>query len=174
MKMPERRFGLFSYPPKPDIFGLHHLTILSEACLSDAERKERVAKIEAFVAKTFKAATYQLGDEQSRQLFARVLRRAKRGQGKAHVADRDLRLLKAYFDAGGDGKAVSIAALAKKLHAANGTKLGSSPHAIAVRIGKLLREQAKSQKERAIQQRYWRMAARHDPPTILGAHPRKK
>ena len=60
MKMPRRPW----YPPtkpRPDIFGLHHVTILAAAGESNAERRQRVAKVEAGVAADFKAAVHHLG-----------------------------------------------------------------------------------------------------------------
>src|ERR1700761_1728928 len=59
MKMPRRPW----YPnmqPRPDIFGLHHVTLLGAACETSAEREQRVAKVEVGVKAAFKAAVHHL------------------------------------------------------------------------------------------------------------------
>ena len=43
MKMPSRSFHPVEMPP--DIFGLRHLTVLGEAFETDAERRQRIAKV---------------------------------------------------------------------------------------------------------------------------------
>jgi hypothetical protein len=81
VKMPRRPW----YPPmqpRPDIFGLHHVTIIGRACESDAERRQRVAKVEAGVKAAFKTAIHHLGEDDARELFVRVLRRPKRAPGR--------------------------------------------------------------------------------------------
>ncbi len=171
MKMPTRPW----FPPmeaRPDIFGLHHVTILAAACESDAERKERMAKVEAGVVAAFKAAVHHLGEDQARQLFRRVLQRPKRGQGKAHVPDRDARLLKAYDEAVQTGE--SIAALARRLRA-EGTELGNTAPAIQTHIRKLVKQRKQRVRAAAFEARRWRMATRNDPPTLAsGAGSREK
>src|ERR1700747_274350 len=126
MKMPRRPF----YPPvalPPDIFGLlHHGTLSLE---SKAETRKRIATVEKGVEAAFKAAIEHLGEEEARRLFARVLRRPKRGQGKLLAPDRDARLLKEYDAAAPKGE--SVAALARRIHAAVGKELGNTPPAIA-------------------------------------------
>jgi hypothetical protein len=173
MKMPGHRF----FPPsKPytDIFGLPHLSLLAQAFESEDDRRKRVTKIEEGVATAFRAAVSHLGEEQARLLFSKVMRRPKRGPGKALAADRDHRLLIAHDEAIQTGE--SIAALSVRLRLA-GTELGNTPAAIATHIRKLVRERAERQRAAAVQARYWRMAARNDPPTIASgivATPRKK
>jgi len=63
---------------------------------SEAETWKRVVTVEKGVDAAFKAAIEHLGEEEARRLFARVLRRPKRGQGKMLAPDRDARLLKEY------------------------------------------------------------------------------
>ena len=63
---------------------------------SEAETRKRVVTVEKGVDAAFKAAIEHLGEEEARRLFARVLRRPKRGQGKMLAPDRDARLLKEY------------------------------------------------------------------------------
>jgi hypothetical protein len=84
MKMPVRRYFPMDLPP--DMFGLHSLTLLGEACLTDAERRERVTKIEARVTETFEAAVRQLGEDEARKLFRRASCKRKRGAAKVLAA----------------------------------------------------------------------------------------
>jgi hypothetical protein len=109
MKMARRPF----YPVAltPDIFGLPHLGVL--AFESEVETRKRTATVEKGVEAAFKAAVEHLGEAGARRLFARVLRRPKRGQGKMLAPDRDARLLKEFDAAASKGE--SIAALAKIL-----------------------------------------------------------
>jgi len=76
---------------------------------------------------------------------ARVFRHPKRGQVKMFAPDRDARLLKEYDAAAPKGE--SVAALARRIHAAVGRALGNTPGAIATQIRKLLKE--RKQRERA-------------------------
>jgi hypothetical protein len=142
---------------RPDIFGLHSLTLIGEACLSDAERAQRHAKVEAGIAAAFKAAVVHVGDARARELFRQVMRRPKRGAGKAHAPDRDSRLLKAYDEAVRNKE--SVRALAKRLHAGR-TGLGNTPGAIETHIRKLVKERTKRARAAAVQARRWRMATR--------------
>ena len=161
MKMPRRPW----FPPmqsRPDIFGLHHVTLLGAACESDAERQRRFAKVEAGVVAAFKAAVHHLGEDAARRLFNRVLRRPKRGRGKSLAADRDARLLKAY-DAASDDE--SIASIARRLHA-RGKELGNTPAAIATQIRKVLAERKERERRARVAARRWRMATRNEPPTL--------
>jgi len=170
MKMPIRPW----FPPtKPraDIFGLHQVTILGTACETDAERARRIAAVEAGVDAAFQAAIHHLGQDEARRLFQRVLRRPKRGQGKALAPDRDARLLKAHDEAVQKGE--STAALARRLRA-QGTKLGNTAGAIAAQIRKLVEERKRRARAAAIEARRWRMAMRNDPPTLLSGLPREK
>lgn len=171
MKMPVRRF----FPPlKPytDIFGLPHLSFLAQAFETDEDRGRRVLKVEEGVVAAFQAAVVHLGDEQARALFNQVMRRPKRGRGKALAADRDYRLLAAYEEAMERGE--SVAALACRLRQA-GTELGNTSAAIATHIRKLVKDRARRQRAAAVQARYWRMASRHEPPTLaaLATSPKK-
>jgi len=131
MKMPRRPF----YPPvalPPDIFGLHDLSLL---CESEADTKKRIATVEEGVIAAFKAAVRHLGEEEARRLFKRVMRRPKRGQGKVFAPDRDARLLEECDAAVPEGE--TVAALAKRLHAAAGIELGNTAGAIETQIRKL-------------------------------------
>jgi hypothetical protein len=164
MKMPKRPW----YPPtpqRPDIFGLHHVTLAGAACENDAARGQRIAKVEAGVAAAFKAAIHHLGEEEARELFNRVMRRPKRGRGKALASDRDARLLKAY-DAAPEGE--SIAAIARRLRSA-GTELGNTAGAISRQIRKLVDDRKERERRARIEARRWRMAMRHEPPTLASA-----
>ncbi len=164
MKMPRRPW----YPPmrpRPDIFGLHRVTIMGRACESDAERQRRVAKVEAGVKAAFKAAIHHLGEDDARELFVGVLRRPKRGPGKALATDRDARLLKA-FDAAPKGQ--SIAGIARGLRV-QGTNLGNTAGAIAKQIRKLVEERKEREHRKRVEARRWRMAMRNEPPTLLEA-----
>jgi hypothetical protein len=92
MKMPRRPFYPVALPP--DIFGLGHLGLLSFE--TEAETRKRITTVQKGVEDAFKAAVHHLGEEKARRLFARVLRRPKRGQGKLLAPDRDARLLREY------------------------------------------------------------------------------
>jgi hypothetical protein len=163
MKMPTRPW----YPPiksRPDIFGLYHKTIIHLAAETPAERAQREAKVGAGVAAAFEAAIRYLGEDKARALFAKVLRRPKRGQGKAHAQDRDIRLLRAYDEAAGRE---SIAAIARRLRK-EGPQLGSTEGAIAAQIRKLVAARKKQNYRLRVEARRWRMALRNEPPTIAG------
>ena len=155
MKMPRRPF----YPTeqRPDIFGLQRITLLGQAWESETDRKQRIAKVETGVANAFKAAVNHLGEEQARQLFARVVRRPKRGRGKALAPDRDFRLLKAYDESVQNGE--SLASLAKRLRSA-GIELGNTQGAIVTQIRKLVKERKKREHAAKFEARRWRMATR--------------
>jgi hypothetical protein len=170
MKMPRRPFFPPTYTP-PDIFGLQRLTLLGEACEATSERTRRIAKVEAGVHAAFRAAIDHLGEEAARELFRIVLRKPKRGAGKALAPDRDQRLLAAY-DALQSGE--SVAALARRLHASIGIELGNTPEAIESHIGQLVKKREKLRRAAAIDARQWRMAMRNEPPTLLGGLMRKK
>ena len=168
MKMPQRPW----YPPtKPqlDIFGLQALSLFGEACESAAEKQKRIAKVEKGVAATFTAAVRQLGEDAARDLFGRVIRRPKRGRGKALAPHREWRLLKEY-DARPKGD--SVAALAKRLRAES-MELGATQDAIEFAI----REAVKSRKERehaaAVDARRWRMATRGEKSPLTIASGKK-
>jgi hypothetical protein len=164
VKMPRRPW----YPPmqpRPDIFGLHHVTMMGRACENDAERQQRMAKVEAGVKAAFKAAIHHLGEDNARELFAQVLRRPKRGPGKALATDRDARLLQA-FDTAPKGK--SIAAIARGLRA-QGTDLGNTAGAIAKQIRKLVEERKEREHRKRVEARRWRMAIRNESRTLLAA-----
>jgi len=163
MKMPSRPW----FPPvEPltDIFGLHHVTILGAACESTTERQRRVAKVKAGVAAAFQAAVHHLGEEAARELFNRILRRPKRGAGKAIAADRDAILLSAFNAAPGQ----STISIARQLHGES-KRLGNTPEAIATQIRKLVRDRDKQAKKARVESRRWRMATRNEPRTFLGA-----
>lgn len=162
MKMPRRSW----YPPvklEPDIFGLHHMTLIHLACESEAERAKRVARIEKGVVAAFTAARHHLGEDQARALFAKVLRRSKRGRGRALAPDRDIRLLRAYDTA---SKGESIAAVARRLRA-EGTELGNTATAIETQLRKLLADRKKRDYRIRVEARRLRMAMRNEPPTLL-------
>ncbi len=158
MKMPRRPFFPGIIKPRPDIFGLYHVTLLQGACESDADKQKRKDSIEKGVLAAFKAAVAHLGEAEAREVFRRALRRPKRGTGKMHAADRDTRLLREH-DAKAEGE--SVAALAKRLHAANGQQLSNTPGAIQAQIRKLVSERKSHEHEAKKQARLWRMAAAH-------------
>lgn len=162
MKMPMRPW----YPPvklRPDIFGLLHVTLLETACESDAALAQRAAKVEAGVTAAFKAAIHHLGEEEARALFSRVLRRSKRGRGKALAPDRDARLLEAYDAA---PEAESIKVMARRLRSA-GTQFGNTAGAIETQIRKLVVARGRGEHRARAEARRWRMAMRNEPPTLL-------
>jgi hypothetical protein len=161
MKIPRRPF--YPVPLPPDIFGLKRPGILNLE--SEAETRERIATIEKGVETAFKASIDHLGEEEARRLFARVLRRPKRGRGKMLAPDRDSRLLKEYDAAAPKGE--SIAAVARRLHADVGIRLGNTPAAIATQIHKLLGERKQRERAAAFEARRWRMATRNDPPGLI-------
>ena len=171
MKMPTRPF----YPPlesRPDIFGLHHLTILGQACESDEQRQQRIAKVQHGVIAAFKAAVSHLGEDQARKLFAKAARKPKRGRGKTLAADRDHRLLAAYDEAVvKNGETVAV--LSRRLRN-EGIELGNTASAIATQIRELVKERKERAGAAAFEARRWRMAMRNAPPTILGAAIAKK
>lgn len=164
MKMPGRRSFPGMLKPRPDIFGLHHLTILGAACETEADRKKRTATVEAGVLAAFKAAMMHLGEDEARDLFQRVLRRPRRGNSKTVDPNRDAILIKAHETAVENGE--NVAALARRLHAMHGVRLGNSPQAIETQIRKLVREQDKRDHEAKKKARYWRMATRGEPKTL--------
>jgi hypothetical protein len=174
MKMPIRPW----YPniqPRPDVFGLHHITLLSAACETPAERQKRVEKVEAGVKAAFKAAVHHLGEDAARELFVRVTHHPKRGRGAALAPDRDARLLQAYDSAREDE---SVNSIARRLRS-EGTELGNTVGAIAKQIRKLVDERKKREYRARVETRRWRMATRHEPPTLLeqavsAARPREK
>ena len=162
MKMPRRPW----YPPmeaRPDIFGLYHLTILGAACETPTDRAKRVGRVEDGVRAAFKAAIHHLGEEAARELFASVLRRGKRGRGRALAADRDERLLRAYDEKGEDE---TVAAISRRLWA-RGTELGNTAEAIARQIHVLVDARKKRDHRARVETRRWRMALRNEPPTLL-------
>jgi hypothetical protein len=170
MKMPRRPF----YPPVAlplDIFGLHQLSLLGEACESETEKQKRIATVEKGVVAAFKAAVGHLGEEAARRLFARVVRRPKRGQGKILAPDRDARSLKEHDAAIRNGE--TVAALARRLRA-DGIELGNTAGAIETQIRKLVKERKKRERAAAFEARRWRMAVRNEPPTLLSAAQGKK
>jgi hypothetical protein len=138
MKMPRCPFYPVALPP--DIFGLHNLSFLEQACESAEDTKKRIATVEEGVIAAFKVAVRHLGEEEARRLFKRGMQRPKRGQGKVLAPDRDARLLKEYDAAAQDGE--TVAALARRLRAA-GTELGNTAGAIAAQIRKLVKERGK-------------------------------
>jgi hypothetical protein len=170
MKMPRRPF----FPPvasRPDIFGLHQPTIAAGE--SDADTLKRFAKVEAGVVAAFRAAVGHLGEDEARRLFARVVRRPKRGRGKGLAPDRNYRLLRAYDTAVQNGE--SIAALARRLRAGErGIELGNTADAIEAQIRKLVKERKERDRAAAVQARRWRMAMRNEPPTLAGGGMSKK
>jgi len=171
MKMPTRPFHP-PLEPRPDILGLHHLTILGQACESDEQRQQRIAKVEQGVIAAFKAAVSHLGEDQARKLFAKAARRPKRGRGKILAADRDHRLLTAYDEAVvKNGETVAV--LSRRLRN-EGIELGNTASAIATQIRKLVKERKERARAAAFEARRWRMAMRNEPPTILGAAIAKK
>jgi hypothetical protein len=162
MKMPKRPW----YPnvqPRPDIFGLHHVTLLGTACETPAERQKRVEKVEAGVKAAFKAAVHHLGADAARKLFVKATHRPMRGRGAGLAPDRDARLLHAY-DSAPEGE--SINSIARRLRS-QGTELGNTVGAIAKQIRKLVEERKKREYRARVEARRWRMAMRHEPPTLL-------
>ncbi len=163
MKMPVRRYFPTKLPP--DMFGLELLTMMSDACLSDDERNARRGTIKDHVAKAFKAACRQLGEDDARALFREVTRKRKRGVMTALAADRDYQLLRAY-DTRAPGETVK--ALSERLYdEGRGTKLGQSADAIRRQIFAVVKQRRQRDRERAIQNRYMRMATRNEPPTAM-------
>ncbi|MGA8498335.1 MAG: hypothetical protein WB764_22805 [Xanthobacteraceae bacterium] len=138
------------------------MTIMHSACESPVDRAKRLAKVEAGVRTAFRAAIHHMGEADARALFARVLRRPKRGRGKALAGDRDGRLLRAYDDA---PEGESIAAIARRLRAES-TQLGNTAAAIAAQIRKLVSERKKRDYRARVDARRWRMAMRNEPPTL--------
>lgn len=165
--MPRRPFYPVELPP--DIFGLRHIGLLEHE--DETERQKRVGTVEKGVAAAFKAAIDHLGEEEARRLFARVLRRPKRGQGKMLAPDRDARLLMEFDAAASRGE--SVAALARRLRAA-GIELGNTADAIATQIRKLRNERKQRERAAAREARRWRMAMRGEPPGLLSMPPSEK
>ena|SRR5579864_8256427 len=106
--------------------------------------------ISAGVIAAFEAAVYHRGEDAARELFSRVLRRPKRGRGKALAADRDARLLKAY-DAVPEGE--SIASIARGLRA------------VGTQLGKRRARYHDPNPQAPVEARRWPMAMRNEPPT---------
>ena len=94
MEMPRRAFFPGTSKPRP-AFGLYQLTIIAQAC-EQADKQKRATAVENGVLTAFRAGVAHLGEDEAKKLVLRVLRRSKRGQGKAHAADRDARLLREY------------------------------------------------------------------------------
>jgi hypothetical protein len=155
MKMPSRPFYPIELPP--DIFGLRLLSILGKACESKTETAQRIATVEKGVMAAFKAAVGHLGEDEARLLFARVMRRPKRGPGKLLAPDRDVRLLEEYDAA--IKKRETVTALARRLRV-DGITLGNTEGAIATQIRKLVKEREKREVTAALEARRWRMATR--------------
>ena len=164
MKMPRRPFYPVALPP--DIFGLHNLSLLGQACESEADTKKRIATVEEGVIAAFKAAVRHLGEEEARRLFKRVVRRPKRGLGKVLASDRDARLLKEHAAAAQNGE--TVAALARRLRAA-GPELGNTAGAIQTQIRKLVKARQNRERDAAFEARRWRMATYMETPSLLSA-----
>jgi hypothetical protein len=88
MKMPRRPFFPITLKPRPDIFGLHHVTLLEAARESEAERKKRYTAVETGTVAAFKAAMSHSGEDRARKLFQQVLRSPMRGTSKSVAPDR--------------------------------------------------------------------------------------
>jgi hypothetical protein len=169
MKMPRRPF----YPPvqlRPDIFGLQQPTILGQAFESEAATRQRVEAVEKGVSAAFTAAIGHLGETEARSLFARVLRRPKRGPGKILAPDRNARLLQEYDSAALRGE--TVAALSRRLRA-SGIELGNTADAIATQIRKLVKGREKRQRAAAFEARRWRMATRGEVSLLSGIAAKK-
>ncbi len=162
MKMPKRTWCP-PMKPRTDIFGLHHMTVIHLACETPTEQARRAAKVEAGVTAALDAAIRHLGDDEARALFAKVLRRPKRGLGKALAPDRDIRLLRAYDEA---PEGESIAAIARRLRK-EGRTLGHTEGAIAAQIRRLVAARKERDYRATVDARRWRMALRDEPPTLL-------
>jgi hypothetical protein len=171
MKMPTRRW-FTPVNQRPDIFGLHYVTIAGAACEGDVERAKRFAKVEAGITGAFKAAVHHVGDERARQLFRKALRRPKRGPGRALAADRDRRLLAAYDAAVKDGE--TIASIGRRLHTRHGIELGNTPAAIEAHIRRLVKVRKQSERAAAFEARRRRMAMRNEPPTLASGRSHDK
>lgn len=165
MKMPRRPFFPLGEMSR-DIFGLRSPSLIGSACEKEADRSTRVTTIEKGVQDAFKAAVQHLGEEGARQLFRRVIRRRKRGLGRAFAPDRDARLLREYDASVLNGE--TTAALARRLRA-KGRELGDTADAIQTQIRKLVKERKKQQRDAAVEARRWRMAVRNEPPSLLSA-----
>lgn len=164
MKMPSH--PIFpSINPQADIFGLPYLTVLEEACESEKERQRRIDTIERIVGETFKAAVTQLGENDARDTFRRVLRRPKRGLGTALDQNRDVVLLAAHAEAKAGG--IKTTELARRLFKTHGKTLGNTAKAIETQIRKVVKEQRKRDQLAARCHRYQRMATRNIPPSLL-------
>ena len=161
MKMPRRPW----YPPvnsRVDIFGLPYMTLMHRAIESAEERAKRVSQVEAGVRAAFEATIHHLDEDEARALFTKVLRRPKRGRGKALAEDRDARLLRAYDTA---AKGESVASIARRLRA-EGTELGNTAGAIAAQIRNLVAARTERNYRARVEARRWRMATRNEPPTL--------
>lgn len=163
MKIPRRPF--YPVPLPPDLFGLYPLPSLLE---TDDERRTRIAAVVKGVGVAFDAAVKHLGEDEARLLFARVVRRHRRGRGQGRVfaPDRDARLLEEYDAAIRRGD-TNISAIARRLRA-EGTKLGNTAGAIAAQIRKLRDERKDRERAAAREARRWRMATRGET-TLLSA-----
>jgi hypothetical protein len=168
MKMP--RHPVYPVAIPPDIFGLQHPSLLAQACESEAEKQKRIARVEAGVDAAFKAAVRHLGAEEARRLFARVVRRPKRGQGKMLAPDRNARLLEEYDSAARNGE--TVAALARRLRA-DGIEFGNTEGAIQAQIRKLVKERKKRERVKRFETRRWRMATRGETSLLSAAKSEK-
>jgi len=169
MEMPHRPF----YPPvalSPDVFGLQRPSLLERAGESDGETQKRIAAVENGVVAAFGAAVEHLGEYEARQLFARVLRRPKRGQGKVLAPDRDVRLLQEYDAIARTGE--TVAALSKRLRA-NGVELGNTYGAIATQIRKLVKERDARRHAAALEARRWQMGPNEETSLLTSARSEK-
>jgi hypothetical protein len=169
MKMPQRPW----YPPATpqlDIFGLPHLSFLGAACETPPEKQKRIAQVEKGVTDAFTATVHQLGEDAARDLFARVMRRPKRGRGKTLAPNREWRLLQEY-DARGPGE--SVAALAKRLRV-EGMELGATQDAIEFAIREAVKGRKQRQHAAAVDARRWRMATRGETSFLTIAGDGKK
>jgi hypothetical protein len=155
MKMPSRPFYPVELPP--DIFGLRLPSILGKAGESKAETAQRIATVEKGVMAAFKSTVGHLGEDEARLLFARVMRRSKRGPGKSLAPNRDARLLEEYDAAIQKGE--KVPALARRLRV-QGITLGNTEDAIATQIRKLVKERKNRERAAAFESRRWRMATR--------------
>jgi hypothetical protein len=168
MKMPRRPFYPGLLPP--DIFGLRSPGILTLE--SEIDTRKRVAAVERGVEATFRAAVEHLGELPARQLFAQVLRRSKRGRGKALAPDRDARLIREYDTA--VSKSESVASLARRLHNNVGMELGNTPKAVETQIRKLVKERKQRERDAMLQARRWGMATQGEEQGLLsGTVPKK-
>jgi len=69
MKMPRPTYFPMLAKQPNDFFGLQHLSLLAQVCETEPERRRRVEKVEAGVAKAFRAAVHHLGENEAREIF---------------------------------------------------------------------------------------------------------